>query len=216
MLTPYYSEPGITLYCGDCREILPTLPDKSFDLCLTDPPYNVGRNYGGTLDDKREDYEAWCVEWFSIIKEKSNSIVFSVGIKNIPMWFRIEPPIWQYCWFKSNNMGHGSKYTNICVWEPFLIYGAAKRLGVDGIFLPVVPQKDTGGHDCPKPIKLMIRLVNDLTDVGQEILDPFCGSGTTLVAAKQLGRKAVGIEISEKYCEIAVKRLAQMQMEFKA
>ena len=69
-------------------------------------------------------------------------------------------------------------------------------------------------HPCPKPMTLWVKLVARLSAENSSILDPFCGSGTTLVAAKQLGRRAIGIEISEKYCEIAVRRLAQMQIEF--
>lgn len=64
-------------------------------------------------------------------------------------------------------------------------------------------------HPCPKPEPLMIHLVTDFTDAGETILDPFMGSGTTLVAAKRLGRKAIGIEREEKYCEVAARRLAQ-------
>ena len=71
------------------------------------------------------------------------------------------------------------------------------------------------GHPCPYPQELADRVIRLLSFRDDTILDPFCGSGTTVVAAKQLGRRAVGIEIEEKYCEIAVKRLAQMQLEFK-
>jgi hypothetical protein len=68
---------------------------------------------------------------------------------------------------------------------------------------------DRPDHPCPKPLPLMSHLVTDFTDPGDTILDPFMGSGTTLVAAKRLGRKAIGIELNERYCEIAVSRLAQ-------
>lgn len=73
-------------------------------------------------------------------------------------------------------------------------------------------------HPCPKPEPLMLHLVTDFTDHGETILDPFMGSGTTLVAAKRLGRKAIGIEREEKYCEVAAKRLAQgaLPLEFSA
>lgn len=64
-------------------------------------------------------------------------------------------------------------------------------------------------HPCPKPLSLMIELVSLFTDRGETILDPFMGSGTTLRAAKDLGRKAIGIEIEERYCEVAAKRMAQ-------
>lgn len=68
---------------------------------------------------------------------------------------------------------------------------------------------DRPDHPCPKPEELMDKLVFDFTDYMETVLDPFMGSGTTLVAAKRLGRKAIGIELEEKYCEIAAKRLAQ-------
>ena len=73
---------------------------------------------------------------------------------------------------------------------------------------------EKNGHPCPKPIVQWKRLLNRCTIRGETTLDPFMGSGTTLVAAKQLGRKAIGIEIEEKYCEIAVKRLAQGVLDF--
>lgn len=64
-------------------------------------------------------------------------------------------------------------------------------------------------HPCPKPEPLMMHIVSDFTDAGETVIDPFMGSGTTLVAAKRLGRKAIGIEREEKYCEIAARRLQQ-------
>jgi site-specific DNA-methyltransferase (adenine-specific) len=193
--------------CGDCLEVMKGMPDKCVDLVLTDPPYNLSRKYDGTINDKRDDYEPWCSLWFSELQRISETVVLSVGVKNLPMWFRIKPPLWQFCWFKNNNMGSGSKYTNIGVWEPFLIYGNPKRLGTDGMYLPIVPQKEADGHDCPKPIKLFVKIINDLSEESDTILDPFLGSGTTAIACKQLKRNFIGIEISEKYCKIAQARL---------
>lgn len=71
-------------------------------------------------------------------------------------------------------------------------------------------------HPCPKPLPLMHELVSLFTDYGETILDPFCGSGTTLLASKNLGRRTIGIEIEERYCEIAAKRLSQDVMPLEA
>lgn len=197
----------VILYRADCLDILPTLGPGSVDAVVTDPPYNLNRKYGGRYDDNRVDYEPWCKTWFSQLERLGCPIITSVGVKNVPMWFHIKPPNWLWCWFKNNNMGSGSEYTNIGIWEPFLIYGKPKRLGVDGAYIPIVPQTDTGGHDCPKPIKLLVRLVSDFIETGQTILDPFMGSGTTGVAYVRTGRKFIGIEIDPGYFAIARKRI---------
>jgi site-specific DNA-methyltransferase (adenine-specific) len=68
------------------------------------------------------------------------------------------------------------------------------------------------GHKSQKPIRLMKAIVKKFTDEGQLIIDPFMGSGSTLLACKRLGRKAIGIEISQKWCDVAIKRLSQMEI----
>ena len=207
-MKPYYQDKWVTIYHGDCREILPQLDAKA-DLVLTDPPYNVGRAYLGA-NDRRDDYEQWCRKWFGLLPP--TAIVISVGVANLPMWYRIQVPDWLFCWFKGNNMGSASKYTNIGLWEPFLMYGT-KRIGVDGCYCPIIPQKgDVGRHDCPKPEKLIAFLVGQLSDASL-ILDPFLGSGTTCYCAKKLNRYSIGIEIEERYCEIAARRCCQEVME---
>jgi DNA modification methylase len=73
----------------------------------------------------------------------------------------------------------------------------------------MVPPADVKGHPCPYPEMLPSRCIAATTMPDDTVLEPFCGSGTTLLAAKELGRRAIGIEIEERYCEIAAKRLSQ-------
>ena len=114
--------------------------------------------------------------------------------------------------------GTGCSKWGFCCWQPILIYGRDPYLASASGSLPdaFVSNETTkeSGHPCIKPIhvweRLLSRCSKESTDL---ILDPFMGSGTTLRAAKNLGRKAIGIEIEEKYCEIAAKRMAQTVME---
>jgi len=197
---------------ADCLDILKHLPDKSFDFTVTDPPYNLGRSYDEQYNDNRNDYRLWCEQWFSEVKRLSKyAVVFSIGLKNLNMWYAIEQPAWIYNWFKGNNMGSGSKYTNIGVWEPYLVYGELKKkLGIDGRYVPVVPQPDASFHDCPKPLKLIQNIVEDFTDEDDYILDPFAGSFTTAVACLRTGRKHFSIEQSRLYYEKGLDRTSNV------
>lgn len=194
-MTPYYDHAGITIYHGDCRDILPHL--GPVDLVLTDPPYGVGKL-------KADAFE-------SVIPLILNfpKVIITSGIANI---WAYPPADWVLCWWKSNCMTR-SMVANANVWEPILVY-RCKGFGVDGKAVMITPQPFD--HPCPKPLRLFLWLAGKATKEADIILDPFMGSGTTLVAAKQLGRKALGIEIEERYCEIAVKRLEQEVLQFEA
>jgi site-specific DNA-methyltransferase (adenine-specific) len=209
---PYYEENGITIYHGDCREILPSLP--KVDLVLTDPPYNVGLNYCG--GDDRADYRAWSQEWFSSCQRP---LVFTPGMVNLAMWYTLEAPTWLCAWFKINQASP-SALGGFNVWEPVAVYGKPKkRIGHDAWnHLVSFRERENGAgdHPCPKTLTFWKRLVTAFTDECDTILDPFMGSGTTLRAAKDLGRKAIGIEIEERYCEIAANRLRQEVLSFEA
>lgn len=210
-MKPYFEDAGITIYHSDCAEILPMLPQV--DHVLTDPPYNVGLDYSN--GDDRADYESWCAEWFSLLT--ASSIALTPGTVNVSMWCRIKEPHWIIGWHKPAAMGPSP--FGVCNWEPVLFWGKPKRnRGVDVIQAGIVSDRSLDGHPCPKPEKWATGLIALLSDPGSTILDPFMGSGTTLVAAKRLGRKAIGIEIEERYCEIAANRLAQgaLPMEFSA
>ena len=207
-MKPYYDHAGIQIFLGDCRDILPHV---TADAAITDPPYNAGFKYGPCVDDNRPDYEAWCGEWFRAIQAKT--IALTCGHKNVAAWCRIKEPDWILCWWKPAAMG-GSP-VGVCNWEPIMFWGDPRkdigRARVDVIRAPIIqiPSASLGGHPCPKPDAWARGLVAMFTKPGEVVMDPFAGSGTTLVAAKQLGRRAIGIEIEERYVEIAIKRLQQ-------
>jgi len=205
MALPYYERDGIVIYHGDCRDILPTL--EPVDLVLTDPPYNakdIGRRKTAVFSMPEDEYRSFCAEWFSLVCDIERK-VFTPGILNIWNYPRAN---WMLCWHKPGAVAYNA-LGNLNVWEPVLVYGKpVGRLPHD--VYEVTPRNfDTGDHPCPKPLALYRWLTKGFSSPGETILDPFMGSGTTLRAAKDLGRRAIGIEIEEKYCEIAVKRLAQ-------
>jgi len=217
MTKPYYDQDGITIYLGDCREILPELP--RVDLVLTDPPYNaknIGPNqrvYEGTLMQlPEEEYKLFCSDWFELAEQKSETLLFTPGIANTHNY---PQPKWQLCWHKPASVSF-NRMGGFNAWEPIFVYGDTKKVRLGQDFLLYNTLNFNKGaeknHPCPKPVTLWQFLMSSFLG---DILDPFLGSGTTAYCAKKLGRKCIGIEISEKYCEIAVKRLAQSVMELK-
>jgi DNA modification methylase len=200
-MRPYYQDDLVTIYHGDCLELLPSV---TADLTLTDPPYNVGLDYSD--GDRRADYADWTDRWAHAVPRP---LVVTPGHANLGMWLAMEKPRWVCAWVKPNQ-NSASALNGWNVWEPLLVYGKHhKPVGHDVWTLPIALQDDTGDHPCPKPVTLYRRLVEAFSLPHHTVLDPFMGSGTTLVAAKDLGRRAIGIEIEERYCEIAANRCRQ-------
>ena len=208
MFKPYYEEPGITIYHGDCRDILPSLP--KVDLVLTDPPYGIEFEYA-SYKDTRINWESLMSTFVPLaITQSTFFIMPSCGIDRLGWWYKNFPPKWIIAWYKGSP-GHLSKigfndWESILCWrkQPKQMHDYFQtKCGFDD------PESEKGSHPCPKPTQWSNWLVSRGSPDGGTVLDPFMGSGTTLRAAKDLGRKAIGIEIEEKYCEIAVKRLAQ-------
>jgi site-specific DNA-methyltransferase (adenine-specific) len=198
---------GCTIIHGDCREVLPRL-GSAIDLVLTDPPYNVGVNYGGTVDDRKEDYRAWCQEWFTECLRLAPVVALTPGIINVALWQSIKPTSWILCWHKPAAMGRSPVGFNN--WEPVLLWGKPRNTKGNDVFIaPIVPDRALDGHPCPKPLRWAYGILRNAAPEAKAVLDPFAGTGTTLRAAKDCGIKAIGIEIEERYCEIAAKRLAQ-------
>lgn len=202
-MKPYFQDDAVVIYHADCRDVLPTL--AGVDLVLTDPPYGVGFDYASHDDS----IEAWrglmdvLVPW--IRQNVSMGVLPSCQINELKWVYRHHPPDWLICWYKGSP--GTAAYVGFNDWEPLLVYGKTPGLQMHDYFYaqPETPN----GHPCPKPIRWAAYLIARATAPSQLVCDPFMGSGTTLRAAKDLGRKAIGIEIEERYCEIAAKRMAQ-------
>jgi DNA modification methylase len=197
---PYYEDEWVTLYHGDARDILPQVTG---DVLVTDPPYNLGKLYGKHNDNMgRDEYDAWIESWWRFVP--SRRIVFP-AVGNLGLWAKREP-VATACWYKPGATGRANPF-QWNEWEPILVWGCMFS-GSDVFRAPISEQIGVGDHPCPKPLHLFRALLARLRTPGS-IIDPFAGSGTTLRAAKDLGRHSVGIEIEERYCEIAANRCAQ-------
>ncbi len=253
-MRPYYEQDGITIYHGDCREILPSLSDVA--CVFTSPPYNQlgsripenasgiwGKSNGGAgfvravsggyADDMDEsEYQAWQNELFGMIAgacREGASLFYNHkcrwrgGVLLHPvLWFH--PVGWDLradlIWDRRRSMTFNAR-----MWAPseervlwFVKPGAPwvwnQPKGEDLFSVWRVNITQNKPHPCSYPDALPRRGITATTNPGDVVLDPFMGSGTTLVAARDEGRRAIGIEIEERYCEIAAKRLAQGVLPF--
>jgi len=207
--TPYYERNGITIYCGDCREILPALCDV--DMIHTDPPY---------LEEFLYTYDL--LAEIASCKLKQGGFLYAYcGAQFLPQVIHsLEGKLNWYWLFNIKHNGGAPRMWN-------------KRLMVTSKPVVVFTRGDVkqeslkwcaNDHDSEKPDKLFhkwgqsisfpLKQISIRTNPNDIVLDPFMGSGTTIFASKILGRHAIGIEIEEKYCEIAVKRLSQEVMDF--
>jgi site-specific DNA-methyltransferase (adenine-specific) len=203
---PYYEDSAVTIYHGDCREILPDLP--KVDLVLTDPPYGIGKGYG-SYKDTHENLKGMVGAVFADTARLGRVIFITPGVQNISLY---PNPRWILAWVYGTTNTYGEWGFNS--WQPILAYGDCpylkNKMGARMDIIRDSKTPDKNGHPCPKPISFIGKLIiRGSVFQSDTILDPFMGSGTTLRAAKDLGRKAIGIEIEEKYCEIAAKRMGQ-------
>ena len=199
----YYEEkdPDLKIYCGDCSEILPLMGGVS--LVVTDPPYGLGDRLidgGGKLkntpmavlyrESDWEDIKPSESVFKEIFRASKNQIVFGGNYFNLP------PTRCFLAWDKKQAMPTLSACE--MAWTSFdkpakIFYGSSTDLNRK--------------HPTQKPVNLLIWCLENYSETEDTILDPFLGSGTTLVACKELNRNGIGIEINEKYCAIAKKRL---------
>jgi DNA modification methylase len=212
---PYFEDESVQIYHGDCRDLLPLMP--KVDLVLTDPPYGLNFPYLSYVDT-RDALVSLLSEVMPVIQRIAPRCFVLCGPTQIHLY---PEPEWVACvtW---NTTGSFGKY-GYSQWTPVLCYGAdVNGFGnVNGVLKGDVIRingslgvgfqrsRDERQHTCPKPLNVMWQVVSRFSLDADTIIDPFMGSGTTLRAAKDLGRKAIGIEIEERYCEVAAKRMSQ-------
>jgi site-specific DNA-methyltransferase (adenine-specific) len=209
---PYYQDDSCTIYHADCRDIL--LEIQTVDSLITDPPFGIGFDYGEKgHDDSFESYEQLLLPVIKWGKENAKCCLFWQAMKNCRFWHKWFPEDYRIlaaCKGFVQFRPTGIQYS----WDPIIAFGkfdndpnvSLKDFHIQKL-APFGCGRERIDHPCPRPFE-QVNYFIQLTS-GTLVLDPFMGSGTTLRAAKDLGRKAIGIELEEKYCEIAAKRLAQ-------
>jgi ParB-like chromosome segregation protein Spo0J len=200
------------LLCGDstkAEDVARLMDGQVADAIVSDPPYGIGYEYADH-DDGDNDANAELVK--AAFVHGPQFKIWTPGLPNLARDIERFGKAKVAVWFKKfaaagNGVGGAS------VWEPILIVGKppAARLSTDVIECMTDRVEIEGKslremHSCPKPVKLYATLIEAFTDTGHAIHEPFCGSGTTLIAAEQLGRKCYGMEISPAYCDVIVKR----------
>ena len=205
-----------TLYLGDCRDILPTL--GKVDAVVTDPPYGVSggsgtlgkastkTKYKGDWEDSREAVETIFSPAFAASLALAKRAVITPGA---PCAFLYPEPADIGALYQPATTGLG-KWGRATV-QPVLFYGKDPRAGltIQPIHKMATTAAEVNGHPCPKPIDVVLWMVERGSLEGEKVLDPFMGSGTTGVACATLGRSFVGIEIEATYFDIACRRIEE-------
>lgn len=202
-----------TVTCGDSIEIVKQIEDKSISLVLTDPPYGIDFNYE-SYSDTKENWKELILQFIPESKRIGKmTIMQSCGIPELKFIYDNFPPDWMICWYKGSPARRS--FIGFNQYELLLVYGKNDGMQMPDYFAatPANDHKGMYGHPCPKPLAWARWLISRATKEGMTMLDPFCGSGTVCVAANQLNRNFIGIDISEKYCEIARKRIQDAQRQ---
>lgn len=242
---PYYQRDGITIYHGDCLEIMASMDSQTVDAVVTSPPYNLKKKYSECGNSSiaakmRETYKSWypdempesdyqswqkkCVS--EMLRVCRGSVFYNHRIRYAwqtsrndmkcaskcyhPIHWLYEFPLW--CEIVWDRGGGTVPNQGRCMPTDERVFqlgrptgGSVKGMTTVWKISPTINE----GHACSFPVELAKRCLIASVDEGGVVLDPFVGSGTTLVAAMQHGCSAVGIEREERYCEIAAKRLSQ-------
>ena len=223
--TPYFQDDAVTIFHADCRDIMPTLP--KVDLVLTDPPYGMTENSGRRLHAYRDPAKSGGRIGWSGATDATDygDTEWNHEPLDKPTWMLLtQSSQGQIVWGANHLSGVLGKPPRTLVWDKKCQNGWedtfsdcefawCSKVGPDRLYrhrwIGMLREgNEERDHPTQKPTALMRWCMGFFPDA-QTILDPFMGSGTTLRAAKDLGRKAIGIEVEERYCEIAAKRMSQ-------
>lgn len=210
---------SITLYHGDCLEVLKTLDATVVDAVVTDPPYGIDGGIGG---DSRlyakgayqsngwQDTEGYITELVVPFIQSLINMGYPIAVTPGNRCVQLYPRARDIgCFWHPATVTHGP--WGFTTYTPILYYGKDWRAGrgpkPSGI--QVTERAEKNGHPCPKPIGAWTWLIDKVCPPGATVLDPFMGSGTTGVACVQTGRNFIGIEIDAGYYEIAERRIVQ-------
>jgi len=236
MTTPYYTDESVTLYHADCIEIMADLPDTSVDAVLTDPPYSSGGRRENSRSIRRSMLrETDDDEWIRGDAMSTTGFTYLLRMCGL-QWRRILTPGGHALTFIDWRMAPvlaAALETADLRQHPILVWNKA-QLGMGAIFRnqhefivhtsagnPAPPQRRDvpnvltfpairdGDHPTEKPGPLLRTLLSVVTPPNGLVLDPFAGSGSTLLAARSLGMRGIGVEADERFCEVTAKRFAQ-------
>jgi site-specific DNA-methyltransferase (adenine-specific) len=229
-LKPYYKDAWATLYLGDSAEVLPQLPRDSAHLLIVDPPY--GRNYQSNMrkvpmakiqgDDGSLDIIPILRASLRVLKVGRHVYVFGpADLSNLQLSGTIKL-IWDKALMSTGDLRlpWAKNYEEI----QFAVHSRDKTNRGDGNLTGRLRQSSilrhyrlnshaVTLHPNQKPVPLLRRFIESSSNFGEIVLDPFAGVGSTLVAATLEGRKSIGIEIDEKYCEITANRLSSVEFQ---
>lgn len=233
MSEPYYQDDRVTLYHGSAFDLFPSLADRCVDAVITDPPYAERTHVNARAHRGKVVTEG--ISFAAITDAALASALRSMGrvsrgwvIATLDyrhaVQFDTEPPEGLKCqrvgvWVKTNPTPQLTGDRPAQGWESIAYFHRADRRsnwnggGLHGNYTMRIAAPE--GHPTAKPLPLVQDLVRKFTNHGDIVLDPFAGSGTTLRAAVNEGRRAIGIEIDEHYCELIAKRMGQMALDFR-
>lgn len=227
-MRPYYQDEAVTIYHGDCREVLPSLP--SVDLVVTDPPFSVPVKYQDAHGEHPRSWgdllvmEPFFVEVFReirrVVRDEGQTYI-CCDADTYPVFYKSAYSLWpqssMLVWYKpTGRRGRGWLHSYELVLHlrtPATAYAPGFRQDVVGI-MPV--RTLNRQHPAEKPGDLWSFLAEGMPGDTFTALDPFAGGGGMLEWAKRRGHRAIGIEIEERYCEIAARRMAQGVLDLEA